>query len=86
MAAIARVKAGGSVARVARSLNLKRQDLYRWMKLLDKLGPERAFSGRGYWQAKRTAALDRNGAGLPYFKDAESEEAQEHANRSSLAL
>src|SRR5215471_21815116 len=45
MTAIARVKAGESVASVSRSLNLKRQDLYRW-KSLNKLGHERAFSGR----------------------------------------
>jgi len=55
-AAVARVEAGEPVALVARSLEVKRSDLYRWMKLMEKLGTEGAFSGRGYWQAKRMGA------------------------------
>jgi transposase-like protein len=60
IAAMARVQAGEPVALVARSLDVKRQNLYRWMKALDKLGSERAFSGRGYWQANRNAAAPVN--------------------------
>jgi Transposase len=59
MAAIGRVQAGERAASVTRSLNLKPTDLYRWMNTLEKLGPERAFSGRGYWQTKRRAAAQR---------------------------
>ena len=62
MTAIARVKAGESVASVSRSLNLKRQDLYRWMKSLNKLGHERDVFRAGL------LASEANGSNGPQWR------------------
>lgn len=41
------------------------------LEIIKQAGTRTGVFRAGYWQAKRTAAMDRNGAGPPYFKNAE---------------
>jgi transposase-like protein len=58
--AVQRLRAGESVGAVARSLEVNRQDLYRWSRALDKFGV-RAFPGVGQKRVEETrlAELER---------------------------
>lgn len=60
LAAIERLRAGEQVGAVARSLEVNRQELYRWQRDLDKHG-EGAFPGVGRKrvEADRMAELER---------------------------
>ena len=60
LAAVARLRAGESVGAVARSLEVNRQDLYRWGRALEKFGA-RAFPGVGQKREEETrlAELER---------------------------
>jgi transposase len=58
--AVQRLRAGESAGLVARSLEVNRQELYRWSRHVDKFG-ERAFPGVGQKRAEETriAELER---------------------------
>ena len=58
--AVQRLRAGEPVGLVARSLEVNRQELYRWSRDVDKFG-ERAFPGVGQKRAEETriAELER---------------------------
>ena len=58
--AVQRLRAGEQAGLVARSLEVSRQELYRWSRDVDKFG-ERAFSGVGQKRAEETriAELER---------------------------
>ena len=58
--AVQRVRAGEEVGLVARSLEVSRQELYRWSRDVDEFG-ERAFPGVGQKRAEETriAELER---------------------------
>src|SRR5450759_3684208 len=58
--AVQRLRAGEAVGLVARSLEVSRQELYRWSRDLDKFG-ERAFQGAGQKRTEesRIAELER---------------------------
>lgn len=60
LAAVARLREGESVGAVARSLEVKRNDLYRWQRDLENYGV-RAFPGVGQrrLEEKRIAELER---------------------------
>jgi transposase len=60
MAAVARVRAGELVEAVARSVEVNRQDLYRWQRDVEKFGA-RAFPGAGQKREEETrvAELER---------------------------
>jgi len=58
--AVQRLRAGEPAGLVARSLEVSRQELYRWSRDVDKFG-ERAFPGVGQKRAEETriAELER---------------------------
>src|ERR1035441_1661604 len=58
--AVQRMRAGEPAGLVARSLEVSRQELYRWSRDVDKFG-ERAFPGVGHKRAEeaRMAGLER---------------------------
>src|SRR5208337_4979270 len=58
--AVQRLRAGEAAGLVARSLEVSRQELYRWSRDVDKFG-ERAFPGVGQKRAEETriAELER---------------------------
>ncbi|HEY6302315.1 MAG TPA: transposase [Terriglobales bacterium] len=58
--AVQRLRAGEPAGLVARSLEVNRQELYRWSRDVDKFG-ERAFPGVGQKRAQETriAELER---------------------------
>ena len=60
LAAVQRLRAGEQVEVVARSLEVNRQDLYRWSRDVEKFR-ERAFPGVGQKRAEETriAELER---------------------------
>jgi transposase-like protein len=60
LAAVERVRAGEPLGSVARSLEVNRQELYRWKREVERLG-EHAFPGVGRKQAEesRIAELER---------------------------
>jgi transposase-like protein len=60
LAAVGRLRAGESVGTVARSLEVNRNDLYRWQRDLEKFGA-RAFPGVGLKRQEETrvAELER---------------------------
>lgn len=60
LAAVARMRGGESLESVARSLEVNRQDLYRWRRDVEKFGA-RAFPGVGQKreEEKRIAELER---------------------------
>jgi transposase-like protein len=60
LAAVQRLRAGESLEAVARSIEVNRQDLYRWSRDVDKFGG-RAFPGVGQKRREETriAELER---------------------------
>jgi len=60
LAAVERLRAGDPVGLVARSLEVNREDLYRWSRAVEKFGA-RAFPGVGQkrMQETRVAELER---------------------------
>src|ERR1019366_8812290 len=57
--AVQRLRAGEPAGLVARSLEVSRQELYRWSRDVDKFG-ERAFPGVGQKRAERRGGLSVN--------------------------
>lgn len=57
--AVARLKASGNVTALALELGVRRNQLYKWAKRLDALGPEKAFRQPGRPPAAEEDELTR---------------------------